>query len=72
MDGNGLLGKGRPPNPAQMRYIRPDLPDGLSLLETVKEVKPTIIIGLTGCAGLFTEDVIRVRSPPLLLPLSHL
>ena len=33
--------------------------EGLSLLETVRRVRPTILIGLSACGGLFTEEILR-------------
>eukprot|EP00948_MAST-09A_sp_MAST-9A-sp1_P003747 g3747.t1 len=46
-----------------------------SLLETVKRVKPTILIGATGCSGLFSEDVVRSMKAhcdvPIIFPLSN-
>jgi len=48
------------------------------LLETVKKVKPTVLIGCSTAAGAFTEDVIRAMDEvltsgerPIVLPLSN-
>jgi malate dehydrogenase (oxaloacetate-decarboxylating)(NADP+) len=75
VDMNGLLGQGRPPNPAQMRYIRSDLPDNLPLVEVIKKVKPTVLLGLTGQGGLFSEESIREMykhcKHPIIFPLSN-
>ena len=49
--------------------------EGKSLLETVKLVKPNIIIGLSACGGLFTEEVLKAmnesETPPIIFPLSN-
>ena len=46
-----------------------------SLLDVVTNAKPTVIIGVTGVFGLFTEDVIRAMAAgneaPIILPLSN-
>ncbi|EGD73978.1 malate dehydrogenase [Salpingoeca rosetta] len=36
--------------------------DGSSLKETVDAVKPNILLGLSGCGGVFTEDVVRTMA----------
>ena len=45
------------------------------LLETVKLVKPNIIIGLSACGGLFSEEVLQAMNesdtPPIIFPLSN-
>lgn len=75
VDQFGLIGRGRTVTSAQMRYLRNDMEDKLPLLETVKQVKPTILLGLTGVGGLFTEDIIREMSKhcerPIIFPLSN-
>lgn len=75
VDDQGLIGQGRTVSPSQMRYLRNDMEDKLSLLETVKRVKPTILLGLTGIGGLFTEEVIKEMSKycdkPIVFPLSN-
>ncbi|RYZ95847.1 MAG: NAD-dependent malic enzyme, partial [Proteobacteria bacterium] len=47
----------------------------ISLLETVKGAKPTILIGASGQPGLFTEEVIRTMHAncpnPIVMPLSN-
>lgn len=49
--------------------------DHVSFLETVKAVKPTILIGVSGQPSLFTEDVIREMAKhvdrPIIFPLSN-
>ena len=69
-----------------MSYVQPGL-EGQSLLETVKSVKPTILIGetflprhtscpgLSGVGGLFSEDVLTAMGAgtdmPVIFPLSN-
>merc|ERR1719208_550235 len=83
VDKDGLISKHRP-TLAKMEEEFYDLssfavPDaemeGKSLLETVKMVKPNIIIGLSACGGLFTEEVLKAmnesETPPIIFPLSN-
>ena len=46
-----------------------------SLLEVVSNAKPTVLIGVSGKAGLFTEEVVRTLyshcSTPIVMPLSN-
>ena len=47
----------------------------ISLLDVVKNAKPTVLIGVSGQPGLFTEEVIRTMAQncehPVVLPLSN-
>merc|ERR1719493_162515 len=47
----------------------------MSLLDTVKKVKPTILIGLSACGGLFSKEVLEAmnenEAPPIIFPLSN-
>ena len=47
----------------------------ISLLEVVKKVKPTTLIGCSGMAGAFTDDVIKAMAAgfaqPIIFPLSN-
>ncbi|MGY4493932.1 NAD-dependent malic enzyme [Pseudomonas sp. TE3610] len=49
--------------------------NGIALLEVVKQAKPTILIGVSGQRGLFTEAVVREVyahcKQPLIMPLSN-
>jgi len=49
--------------------------EGLSLLETIKMVKPNVLIGLSAVGGLFTKDVLSAmnqnEAPPIIFPLSN-
>ena len=48
---------------------------GMSLLEVVKNVRPTILIGTSGQRGAFTEEIVRAMSKyvdrPVIFPLSN-
>ncbi|MBL0866502.1 NAD-dependent malic enzyme [Pectobacterium carotovorum] len=49
--------------------------DAISLLEVVRNAKPTILIGVSGQPGLFTEEIIREMHKhcvrPIVMPLSN-
>jgi len=82
-DVNGLITKGRH-NLSQMEETFYDLScfaagdtsmEGLSLLDSVKKIKPTILIGLSGKGGIFTEDVLNAMTEyekqPIIFALSN-
>lgn len=49
--------------------------DEISFLDTVKHAQPTILVGVTGQAGAFTEEIIRAMASnverPIIFPLSN-
>jgi malate dehydrogenase (oxaloacetate-decarboxylating)(NADP+) len=74
-DVNGLIEASRKDlNESQAVYAR-DLKPTRDLAEAVAEVKPTILIGVSTAAGLFTEPVIRNMAKnvdrPIIFPLSN-
>eukprot|EP00871_Galdieria_phlegrea_P004673 jgi/Galph1/5206/GphlegSOOS_G3809.1 len=76
LDDKGLLGRGRVGlTPAQARFVRDDIQDGCSLEEVIRLVKPTVLLGLSGAGGAFTETSIREMSKcvqhPVVFPLSN-
>merc|ERR1712137_968044 len=78
LDKDGLLGvERRSLTRLQRSFARADLPDGASLLETIKAVGPTILLGLSGVPGTFTEECIRemahrcTHQTPIIFPLSN-
>ena len=63
VDIQGSLGKGRTVESINQKdWVRDDTPDKLSLEKLIEEVKPSIIFGLTGTGGVFTEKSIREMS----------
>jgi malate dehydrogenase (oxaloacetate-decarboxylating) len=54
---------------------RRDSAGGISLAEVVRQVHPTVLIGVCGQPGTFTEEVIRIMAQhvarPIILPLSN-
>ena len=57
---NGLLGSDEPVvSPAQRAFQRKDSVSGAPLLDVVRGVKPTILLGLTGRGGVFSEAVVK-------------
>jgi len=56
-----LLGRGREGLTLdQESYVRHEVEDKLSLVNLIREVKPTILIAVTGVGGLFSEEAITV------------
>lgn len=60
-------------------WVNPHLIDGASMLEIVKEFKPTVLLGLSTQKGVFTEEIIRTMSEqckqmgirPIIMPMSN-
>ncbi|MES1915152.1 MAG: hypothetical protein MHM6MM_007138 [Cercozoa sp. M6MM] len=78
VDADGLLRSCRDGlSEAQKPFARDDVEaDGpVSLLETVKQVKPTVLLGLSGVGGLFSDQVLHEMSKhcerPCIFPLSN-
>jgi len=76
VDQHGLISNARKDIPSgQANFARKDLADGLSLSQVVKEVQPTILLGLSGIGGLFTQDIIQEMArhcdQPIIFPLSN-
>jgi malate dehydrogenase (oxaloacetate-decarboxylating) len=86
VDRYGLVVEGgKDLRPDQMRYVRPRAevqswqlanPGGeISLLDVVRNVKPTALIGVSAQPGAFTEEAVREMarhvSRPVILPLSN-
>jgi malate dehydrogenase (decarboxylating) len=85
IDERGLISKSRP-NLLEMEDLFHDLSsfavddgsmEGMSLVDTIKAVKPNILIGLSGVGGLFTDEVLTAMNdncstaPPIIFPLSN-
>jgi len=83
VDDRGCISKGRD-NLEQMEETFFDLSsfaardhtmEGLSLLDTVKTVRPNILIGLSACGGLFNDEVLKAMTEyepqPIIFPLSN-
>ena len=60
---------------AELAQIAHGDPKQVSFLETIRGVKPTILIGVSGQPGLFTEEIIREMARhvdrPIIFPLSN-
>jgi malate dehydrogenase (oxaloacetate-decarboxylating) len=84
IDRDGLVTRGTPHvRPEQMPYARADeevqgwrQSDGkIILLDAVRNAKPTVLIGVSGQPGVFTEQAVREMAKnterPVILPLSN-
>jgi malate dehydrogenase (oxaloacetate-decarboxylating) len=72
VDVDGLVTSARPTlTPEQKRFAR-DEPPG-ALLDVVRRVKPTVLVGVTGQAGLFTKEIVASMDGPrpMVFPLSN-
>jgi len=76
-DQDGLIGKSRFASltEEQMSFARSDLPDGLSLEDAMDQIKPELILGLSGKRGTISEQAIRSMAShtkrPIVMPLSN-
>ncbi len=85
VDKDGLLVEGMAAiRPAQQAFVQPRSAitnwqlgdnDRISLLDVVRNAKPTTLIGVSGQAGVFTQEVIRAMAAtverPVIFPLSN-
>jgi len=79
LDSKGLITAGRRnlTSPEKLEFARrdADLPGHTSLLDVVKQVKPTVLIGVSGKPGVFSEEVVRAMAEgtkrPLVFSLSN-
>ena len=78
LDEHGLIGNGRDAattSKKKQQFARSDMPDGMSLADVVTAAKPTVLLGLSGQGGLFTEPIVREMCKhverPVILPMSN-
>ncbi|WP_198324341.1 NAD-dependent malic enzyme, partial [Methylococcus sp. BF19-07] len=85
IDRTGLLREGFSGLPPfQRAFVQPssalaswrlDRPDHIGLADVVSHAKPTILIGVSGVAGAFTETIVKTMADltprPIILPLSN-
>eukprot|EP00698_Gefionella_okellyi_P004425 TRINITY_DN14083_c0_g1_i1.p1 TRINITY_DN14083_c0_g1~~TRINITY_DN14083_c0_g1_i1.p1 ORF type:complete len:595 (+),score=123.39 TRINITY_DN14083_c0_g1_i1:152-1936(+) len=76
VDRDGLISQNRPNlTYGQKNFARRDMAEGVSLMNVVQKVKPTVLLGLSAVGGLFTEDLIREVAKnterPIVFPLSN-
>jgi malate dehydrogenase (oxaloacetate-decarboxylating) len=85
IDKDGLLFDGYPDlHPTQQPFVKKRAevagwklaqPDKITLLDVVKNAKPTVLIGVSGQPGVFTEEIVRAMSTycdrPIIFPLSN-
>ena len=85
VDRHGLLAEGVPDiTPGQQPFVRTRAeigkwqlsnPDEVTLLDVVRNAKATVLIGVSGQGGAFTEDVVRQMGKnaerPIIFPLSN-
>jgi len=77
VDANGLLGEGQENTTLsrEQKLFKRNTDGGLPLAEVIKKCKPTMLLGMTGVGGLFTEDIVREMGKhcdrPVIFPLSN-
>jgi len=78
LDSDGLLSTHRTKNKFaahKIPYVRDDVQPVKELIDVIKAVKPTALIGLSGIGGVFTEEVIRemakINEKPIIFSLSN-
>eukprot|EP00039_Didymoeca_costata_P018124 m.332200 g.332200 ORF g.332200 m.332200 type:complete len:696 (-) comp16897_c0_seq1:864-2951(-) len=72
---NGVLNKNSTLTKAQEVFAREDETAGMSVNDVVNAVKPSVLLGLTACKGLFTHDILESMAKnhdrPIIFPLSN-
>lgn len=77
LDQDGLLGHGAENrvHESAFKFLRSDLPNGMSLHDVVQSTRPTVLLGLSGQGGLFTENIVKdmakFQDQPVILPMSN-
>ncbi|CEG49476.1 nad-dependent malic [Plasmopara halstedii] len=76
LDQYGLLGESRESlNSGQQYFSRSDLADKTNLVDVIKRVKPTMLMGLSAAAGAFTQEAVEEMAKhtkqPIVFPLSN-
>jgi malate dehydrogenase (oxaloacetate-decarboxylating)(NADP+) len=71
VDSKGLVTRDRPAlSPAKSEFAREQRP--MTLDQVIRAAEPTVLVGVTGRGGLFTEELLgRLGDRPLVLPLSN-
>lgn len=76
VDKDGVIGTTRKGmQPGQLEFAKENMKDGALLEEVVRQVKPTILLGLSGVGRTFTKEVIETMAAnvdrPIIFPLSN-
>jgi malate dehydrogenase (oxaloacetate-decarboxylating)(NADP+) len=78
VDQDGLLGDGRDLSKLsdlQKPYVQNGMKNGMDLMQVIKTVKPTILLGLSGKGSIFTRQIVEEMSShvdqPVIFPLSN-
>ncbi|KAG6955801.1 hypothetical protein JG688_00011731 [Phytophthora aleatoria] len=76
LDQYGLLGESRESlNSGQQFFSRRDIADKTSLVDVIKQVKPTMLMGLSAAAGAFSQEAVEEMAKhtehPIVFPLSN-
>lgn len=76
VDQHGLVGASRSGMNSGMKYFsRTDLADKTSLVDIIKQAKPTMLMGLSAARGAFTQEAIeemaKHTAQPIVFPLSN-
>ena len=75
MDSNGLIVKGRDQIKPHIEHYAHEHPQIETIVDAVTSLQPTILIGATGHAGIFDEEVVRamasVNTRPIIFALSN-
>jgi len=79
VDKDGLIGRTREHlSDAQIPFARAedrDFPDKMPLIDLIRKVQPTILLGLSGVGGIFSQDVVKEMAKyadrPIIFPMSN-